>query len=53
MTQPTLRPARPEDAQNLAALAFYEKHGFAMRGAFDFELGDERHRNLVLARLGG
>ncbi len=36
--------------RNAKALAFYRKHGFTERGAFDFEFGGERHRNLVLAR---
>lgn len=36
--------------RNEPALAFYRKHGFSERGDFDFELGDERHRNLILAR---
>lgn len=37
--------------RNERALAFYKKHGLEIRGAFDFELGDERHRNLVLAGM--
>jgi ribosomal protein S18 acetylase RimI-like enzyme len=36
--------------RNDRALAFYRKQGFTERGAFDFEFGGERHRNLVLAR---
>lgn len=35
---------------NTNAIAFYRKHGFTERGAFDFEFGGERHRNLVMAR---
>lgn len=35
---------------NANAIAFYRKQGFTERGAFDFELDGERHRNLVMAR---
>lgn len=35
---------------NANAIAFYHKQGFTERGAFDFEFGGERHRNLVMAR---
>lgn len=35
---------------NANAIAFYRKQGFTERGAFDFEFGGERHRNLVMAR---
>jgi ribosomal protein S18 acetylase RimI-like enzyme len=35
---------------NANAIGFYRKQGFTERGAFDFEFGGEKHRNLVMAR---
>lgn len=37
------------NVQNLRACRFYEKHGFVIRGSTDFVLGEDRHRNHVLA----
>lgn len=37
------------NVQNLRACSFYEKHGFVVRGSTDFVLGEDRHRNHVLA----
>ena len=38
------------NSQNRRAIAFYAKHGYTRIGVTYFELGDEKHENVVLAR---
>lgn len=37
--------------KNARAIRFYQNHGFTTVGDFDFELGEERHKNYILARV--